>query len=116
MVGHVTAGGVSPAGLGAPGAGPLPAQQHPPIDGVDLGNVGRVVSSNPTLVKSMLTYGILPVVSSIAMSTDGKLFNVNADSAASALAAALHAKSLQFITDVEGLMDSNGNVVPTLNA
>lgn len=116
IVGELTALGVKTAGLSGADAGTLIAEQHPPIDGVDLGHVGRVVASNATLVKSMLNYGILPVVSSIAMSTDGKLFNVNADSAASALAAALKATSLQFITDVAGLMDADGNVVDTLDA
>jgi acetylglutamate kinase len=116
IVAELTALGIKAAGISGSDAGTLVAEQHPPIDGVDLGHVGRVVSSNPTLVKSMLNYGILPVVSSIAMSTDGKLFNVNADSAASALAAALKATSLQFITDVAGLMDSEGNVVDVLDA
>ena len=116
IVGELTALGVKAAGISGSDAGTLIAEQHPPIDGVDLGHVGRVVSSNPTLVKSMLNYGILPVVSSIAMSTEGKLFNVNADSAASALATALKATSLQFITDVAGLMDSEGNVVDALDA
>ena len=116
IVSELTAMGVKAAGISGSDAGTLVAEQHPPIDGVDLGHVGRVVSSNPTLVKSMLTYGILPVVSSIAMSVEGQLFNVNADSAASALAAALKAKSLQFITDVPGLLDSEGKVVGELDA
>jgi len=116
IVGELTALGVKTAGLSGADAGTLVAEQHPPIDGVDLGHVGKVVSSNPSLVKSMLTYGILPVVSSIAMSKEGQLFNVNADSAASALAAALRAQSLQFITDVEGLMDANGDIVEALDA
>jgi acetylglutamate kinase len=116
IVGELTALGIKAAGISGSDASTLVAEQHPPIDGVDLGHVGRVVSSNPTLVKSMLNYGILPVVSSIAMSTDGELFNVNADSAASALAAALKATSLQFITDVAGLMDSEGRVVDSLDA
>lgn len=115
IVGELTALGIKAAGISGSDAGTLVAEQHPPIDGIDLGHVGRVVSSSPTLVKSMLTYGILPVVSSIAMSAEGALLNVNADSAASALAAALRAKSLQFITDVEGLLDGNGNVVAALN-
>jgi acetylglutamate kinase len=116
IVGELTALGVKAAGISGSDAGTLVAEQHPPIDGVDLGHVGRVVSSNPTLVKSMLTYAILPVVSSIAMSTDGQLFNVNADSAASALASALQATSLQFITDVAGLLDAEGKVVEALHA
>jgi acetylglutamate kinase len=62
----------------------------------------------------MLTYGMLPVVSSIAQGPDGTLLNVNADSAAAALAVALHAKSLHFLTDVAGVLDANGALVPRL--
>jgi acetylglutamate kinase len=62
----------------------------------------------------MLSCRILPVVSSIAEGPSGSLLNVNADTAAAALAAALGAESLVFITDVAGLLDGNGQVVPFL--
>ncbi len=116
IVSELTAMRVKAAGISGADAATLVAEQHPPIDGVDLGHVGQIVSSNPMLVKSMLIYGMLPVVSSIAASHDGKLFNVNADSAAAALAAGLGAQTLQFITDVEGLMDASGNVIDNLDA
>jgi acetylglutamate kinase len=116
IVSELTALGVRAAGISGSDASTLIAEVHPPIDGVDLGNVGRVIASNPTLVRSMLTYGILPVVSSLAISNQGALLNVNADSAASALAVALRAESLQFITDVAGVLDPQGAVVSYLDA
>ena len=107
--------GVRAAGISGSDA-TLIAEQHPPIDGVELGHVGRVTGANCTLVKAMLTYGMLPVVSSIAMSKEGALLNVNADNAAAALAVALQAKALRFITDVAGVLDAHGNVVAKLHA
>ena len=116
LVSELTKLGVRAAGISGCDGATLVAAQHPPIDGVELGHVGRVTGANCTLVKAMLQYGILPVVSSIAQTAHGELLNVNADSAAAALAVALQAKSLRFITDVAGLLDANGNVVPMLHA
>ncbi|HEX8255437.1 MAG TPA: acetylglutamate kinase [Thermoanaerobaculia bacterium] len=106
--------GVRAAGISGADGGTLIASKHAAVDGVDLGHVGQVQSANATLVKAMLTYGTLPVISPVAMSKDGALFNVNADSAAAALAVALRAKSLRFITDVAGVLDANGALVPRL--
>jgi acetylglutamate kinase len=114
LVAELTALGVRAAGLSGGDAATLVAEKHPPIDGVDLGHVGRVVSANKTLVRAMMTYGILPVVSSVAEGPNGTLLNVNADSAAAAIASSLEATQLRFITDVEGLLDHNGRVVPQL--
>lgn len=114
LVAELTAMGVVSAGISGADAGTLVAEVHPPIDGVDLGHVGRVVSASGTLIGAMLDHGILPVVSSVAQGPGGALLNVNADSAAAAVAAAVGATSLQFITDVAGLLDSNGSVVPSL--
>jgi acetylglutamate kinase len=108
--------GVHAAGVSGCDGGTLTAEQHPPIDGVELGHVGRVVSSDPTLVWALLDCGFLPVVSSIAAGDDGSLYNVNADSAASAIAVAHSAGSLVFLTDVAGLLDADGGVVAALDA
>ena len=115
LVGELAAMGVRAAGIAGCDASTLVAVTHEPIDGVDLGHVGRVVDSNPTLVRSMLTYGTLPVISSVAISAEGKLLNVNADSAASALAVSLRATSLQFRTVVEGVLDANGDVIASMS-
>ncbi|HET7435195.1 MAG TPA: acetylglutamate kinase [Thermoanaerobaculia bacterium] len=116
LVAELTARGVRAAGLSGCDGGTLVAERHPSIDGIDLGHVGRVTGSNRTLVRAMLTYGILPVVSTVAQGPNGSLLNVNADSGAAAIAIALGAMTLHFITDVPGLLDADGNVVPTLAA
>ena len=116
LVAELTSLGILCAGISGADAGTLIADVHPPIDGVDFGNVGQVVSSNPTLALALLNAGILPVISSVAQGPMGALLNVNADSAAAAIATAVGASSLQFITDVAGLLDSNGSVVSSLTA
>ena len=70
---------------------------------VDLGLVGEVVAVDPGTVISLLDDGRIPVVATVARGTDGASYNVNADSAAAALAAALGAAKLVVLTDVEGL-------------
>lgn len=114
LVGEIAARGLRPAGISGCDAGTLVAVRHEPIDGIDLGHVGRVTGSNKTLLRSMLTYGMLPVVSTVALGPEGSLLNVNADSGAAAIAIALGASTLHFITDVAGLLDADGNVVPRL--
>ncbi|WAP59302.1 acetylglutamate kinase [Streptomyces sp. S465] len=76
------------------------------IDGerVDIGRVGQITELDTGAVQALLDDGRIPVVSSIARSADdGHVYNVNADTAAAALAAALGAETLMVLTDVEGL-------------
>ncbi|MEI2777828.1 MAG: acetylglutamate kinase [Tetrasphaera sp.] len=77
------------------------------IDGVeeDIGLVGDVVEVNPAAVQDILAAGRVPVVSTIApdLDIDGQVLNVNADTAAAALAVALRARKLVVLTDVEGI-------------
>lgn len=72
---------------------------------VDVGLVGDVVAVNPDAVWDLVRAGRVPVVSSIAPDVDGVVHNVNADTAAAALAVALGAEKLVVLTDVEGLYD-----------
>jgi acetylglutamate kinase len=74
-----------------------------------------VTRANPGLIRALLTQGVLPVVSSIGASASGALFNINADTAAAAIASAVRAPELRFFTDVEGLLDQSGNVVSQLD-
>jgi acetylglutamate kinase len=108
--------GVRAAGLSGCDGATLVATPHPPIDGIDLGHVGQVTHANRGTIVALLTSGVMPVVSSVAIGEGGALFNVNADTAAAAIAAALQASELRFLTDVEGLLDANGTVVPRLHA
>jgi acetylglutamate kinase len=75
------------------------------VDGeqVDVGQVGDVVDVRPDHILEMLDSGMIPVVSTVALGADGVAYNVNADTAAGALAVALGAEKLVMLTDVEGL-------------
>ena len=114
LVAELNALGAEAAGIAGNDAGTLVAEPHPPIDGIEFGHVGRVTASHPELLRTMLAAGFLPVVATIAQGPNASLLNVNADTAAAALAIALGAKTLHFITDVAGLLDEKGEVVPHL--
>jgi acetylglutamate kinase len=116
LVSELSKLGVRAAGLSGCDGGTLIARQHPAVDGVELGRVGQVTRASRGLLGAMLTSGAMPVVSSIAIGDDGALYNVNADTAAAAIATALGARELRFLTDVPGLFDESGAVVPHLNA
>jgi acetylglutamate kinase len=75
------------------------------VDGepVDIGQVGEIVQVDAGSVRSLLADGRIPVISSIARGDDGEVYNVNADTAAGALAVALQATKLIILTDVDGL-------------
>jgi acetylglutamate kinase len=75
------------------------------VDGqsVDLGFVGEVVDVQPQIVCALLDEAKVPVVATVARGRDGELYNVNADTAAAALAVVLEAEKLVVLTDVEGL-------------
>lgn len=74
-----------------------------------LGFVGKVAEVNTTLVQALQSQGFVPVVAPIARGGDGKTYNLNADTAAGALAGALGASKLVFLTDVEGLYRDFGD-------
>ncbi|TQM37164.1 acetylglutamate kinase [Pseudonocardia cypriaca] len=75
------------------------------VDGeaVDIGLVGDVVHVNPDAVLDIVSAGRIPVVAGVAPDVDGTVYNINADSAAAALASALGAAKLVVLTDVAGL-------------
>ena len=93
-------------GLSGEDGGLLTAERRPAIvDGepVDIGQVGDVVAVDPSAVTALLDAGRIPVIATVARGRDGLSYNVNADTAAAALAAALGAEKLIVLTDVAGL-------------
>jgi acetylglutamate kinase len=70
---------------------------------VDIGLVGEITAVDASMVHALLDNGRIPVISSVAHGADGAVYNVNADTAAAALAVALGAAKLVVLTDVEGL-------------
>jgi acetylglutamate kinase len=74
-----------------------------------LGFVGEVIRVDPTLILSLQNEGYVPVVAPLARGEDGRAYNLNADTAAAALAVALGARKLVYLTDVEGLYRDLGD-------
>ena len=88
-------------------------------NGNDIGRVGNIVNVNTELINSLLDNDFIPVVSPIGFDKEGKTYNVNADYAAVAVASALNAEKLVFLTDVPGVLkDVNdpSSIVSMLNA
>ncbi|MUL42771.1 acetylglutamate kinase [Streptomonospora sp. PA3] len=105
IVGLINAHGPFAVGLSGEDAHLITAERKSAwVDGapVDLGQVGEVVDVQPGVVRTLLDDGRIPVISSVARSDEG-VFNVNADTAAAALAVGLGAGKLVVLTDVEGL-------------
>ena len=73
---------------------------------VDLGQVGELSAVDGSFVRTVLDDGLIPVVSSVARGTDGSTYNINADTAAAALAVELEARKLVILTDVAGVYAS----------
>ena len=106
LVGLINAHGPYAVGISGEDAHLFTAARRPAIvDGepVDVGLVGDVVAVNPDAVLDIVRAGRIPVVSTVAPDIDGVVHNVNADTAAGALAIALGAEKLVVLTDVEGL-------------
>jgi acetylglutamate kinase len=106
LVGLVNEHGPYAVGLSGEDAHLFRAQRRTAtVDGeqVDVGQVGDVVEVRPEFVVQLLDDGLIPVVSTVARDAAGVSHNVNADTAAAALAVALEAEKLVILTDVEGL-------------
>ncbi|MBN1466690.1 acetylglutamate kinase [candidate division KSB1 bacterium] len=82
------------------------------LNGVDIGCVGEIVRVHPAIVLQALAEKKVPVVSPISADEHGVTFNVNADTAAAALAVAAKCTDLVYFSDVPGVMDENDQVVP----
>lgn len=106
VVGLINAHGPFAVGLSGEDAHLLTAERrYATVDGalVDVGLVGDVVDVQPQILRSLLEEGKVPVVATVAPGLDGEIYNVNADTAAAAVAIALGAEKLVVLTDVEGL-------------
>ncbi len=110
LVRELDAAGADAVGLCAADVGLLRADFHPPVGGIDLGFVGTVTSADPAALERPLADGRLPVVAPLAAGPGACRLNVNADVAAAAIAAAVGARRLVFLTDVEGVADDAGRL------
>jgi acetylglutamate kinase len=110
LVAAFVAAGVAAVGLSGMDALLAEAEQMSP----ELGLVGRPVRSNPALLRLLTENAYLPVVACVGGDRQGNFFNVNADQMAVVCAGAFEAKKLLFLTDVNGVKDGDGRVLPLL--
>ncbi|MEE9555761.1 MAG: acetylglutamate kinase [Candidatus Adiutricales bacterium] len=87
-------------------------EQPPEI--IDLGQVGQVESINRAVLEVLKKDNFIPVIAPIGAGPDGQTYNINADLVAGSIAAALGAEKLILLTDVEGVMDSEGRLLSTI--
>ena len=114
LVAAVVAAGVPAIGL-CGGDGMTFRARKKQTEGRDLGFVGEICSVEPRWLEAIWAQGGIPVLSSVALGSDGEYYNVNADQMAAACAVACHAEALIFLTDVAGVKDADGSVIPWLN-
>ncbi len=95
--------GINAVGICGKDSGFMKVKKATP-NGLDLGLVGEVTEVNTDLINTLLENDFVPVISTVGVDNDGNSYNVNADYAAVAVAGALNAEKLVFITDVAGVM------------
>jgi len=115
IVSEVNVHGPLAVGLSGEDAGLITASRRSP----ELGFVGDVEAVNASILERLLSEELIPVVATIGSDLEGQAYNINADTAAGAIAEALSAEKLVYLTNVEGLLndvDDPGSVVSQLSA
>jgi acetylglutamate kinase len=112
LVAALTNAGVEAEGFNGADRGLMRSAKLTHPDG-DLGRVGRVTAVRADVLRGVLAAGIVPVIAPVALAEDGGFHNINADQAAGAVAAAIGAGRVTFLTDVPGVL-VNGVPVPRL--
>jgi acetylglutamate kinase len=112
LVSALRAAGANPVGLTGLDAGLVDAEILSP----DLGQVGKPVYSNASLLELLVRARYLPVIACVAGDAQGRIFNVNADQMAVALASSFRVRKLLFLTDVDGVRDGAGVVREVVTA
>ncbi len=92
----------------------LTVPPEPGKEPVDMGLVGKVDYVNPGIIRVLEQNGFIPLIAPIGIGGEGESYNINADLAAEAIASALKAEKLIFMTDVPGIQDEDGKLLPTL--
>ncbi|PZP85984.1 MAG: acetylglutamate kinase [Azospirillum brasilense] len=83
---------------------------------LDLGFVGQPTQVNPQAIENITASGMIPVIAPIGMGPNGETYNINADTAAGAIASALKAHKLMMLTDVPGILTKNKELISDINA
>lgn len=115
IVGLVQQGGGRAIGLTGRDGGLLRVERKL-VEGRDLGRVGGVTAVDASVVQAVADAGFVPVIAPLGVDAEGITYNVNADEAAGAIAAALRAEKLILLTDVEGVKDRDGKLLRRISA
>ncbi|MEH0667839.1 acetylglutamate kinase [Vibrio scophthalmi] len=110
LQGQAIKDGLNAVGLSLADGGLCQVQELDP----ELGAVGKASPGDSTVLQAILATGALPIISSIGLTQDGQLMNVNADQAAVAVAGALDAE-LVLLSDVSGVLDGKGHLIKSLD-
>ncbi len=95
--------GVRAIGVSGKDNGLIRVRKKPPVGGVDYGYVGEIVSVNGEMLKGLCLEDYVPVIASIGVDENGESYNINADTAACEIGAAVGADKLLFLTDIDGI-------------
>src|SRR5512140_1548069 len=82
---------------------------------VDLGYVGEPEEINPEVLRTFIKSDLIPVIAPVGVGRHGESYNINADTVAGAVAGAMQAERLILLTDVEGVLDNDGKLIPRLS-
>lgn len=88
--------------------------EEAPSELIDLGRVGQVTKINPEVLQTLDKADFIPVIAPVGVGEDGRAYNINADLVAGAIAGELKAAKLILLTDVEGVKDQDGKLMPSL--
>ena len=81
---------------------------------IDLGYVGEPEKIDPQVIHALINEKMIPVIAPVGIGTDGLTYNINADTAAGSISAAMKASRMIMLTDVAGVLDQNGKLIPEL--
>jgi len=87
-----------------------------PPEIIDPGMVGQVTAVNPAIIHTLTNDGFIPIIAPVGVGEHGETYNINADLVAGQIAMALNAARLILMTDVDGVLDESGDLIPSLDA
>jgi acetylglutamate kinase len=117
LVGIINQEGGNAVGISGRDANLIVAEKLKSKNKTDYGYVGKIVKVNPEIIFSLIDNNFIPVISPVGTSIKGEAYNINADTAASAIAGALKAAKLLILTDVRGIyreVNNENSFIPTI--
>jgi acetylglutamate kinase len=115
IIAHLQTFGGKAVGLSGKYGNLIQADKKKHASGIDLGYVGTIRQINPELLHLLMREQFIPVVSPIGMGSSGETYNINADTVAAAIAVALEARKVIFMTDVDGVLSDGKELISYLD-